>query len=74
MALLNIRERIGLHYDSDAHMETENENGHFLVRIELPYRKAGLYENISGRLDVSPSSAKGEGGLNEPASRLHNDK
>jgi two-component system sensor histidine kinase AlgZ len=74
MALLNIRERIGLHYDSDAHMETENENGHFLVRIELPYRKAGWYENISGRLDVSPSSAKGEGGLNEPASRLHNDK
>jgi two-component system sensor histidine kinase AlgZ len=41
MALANIRERLDLHFDLDARLETRSENGRFHVRIVLPYRTKG---------------------------------
>ncbi|HEY5762232.1 MAG TPA: histidine kinase [Rhodocyclaceae bacterium] len=38
MALANIRERLDLHFDLDARLETRSENGRYHVRIVLPYR------------------------------------
>ena len=38
MALANIRERLDLHFDLDARLETRSENGRYRVRIVLPYR------------------------------------
>lgn len=39
MALENIRERIGLHYDGEAKMEAKLHEGRFRVAIELPVRR-----------------------------------
>lgn len=40
MALTNIRERLALHYDLEARLETGERDGVYHVRIELPYRAA----------------------------------
>lgn len=40
MALENIRERIGLHYDGEAKMEAKLVEGRFRVAIALPVRRA----------------------------------
>lgn len=39
MALANIRERLMLFYDLEARLETEAENGRYVVRIVTPYRR-----------------------------------
>jgi len=39
MALSNIRERLALHFDVDAQMETEISEGRFFIRMRLPFRK-----------------------------------
>ena len=40
MALANIRERLALHFDVDAQMETEISEGRFFIRMRLPFRKS----------------------------------
>jgi two-component system sensor histidine kinase AlgZ len=40
MALDNIRERLALFFDAEAHLRTQVTDGRYLVEIELPYRKA----------------------------------
>jgi two-component system sensor histidine kinase AlgZ len=40
MALDNIRERLALFFDAEAHVRTEVKGGRYLVELELPYRKA----------------------------------
>ncbi|MFA5912060.1 MAG: histidine kinase [Burkholderiales bacterium] len=40
MALANIRERLALHFDVEASLETEMLGGKFEIRIVLPYRRA----------------------------------
>jgi len=40
MALANIRERLALHFDVEASLETEVADGRFFIRIALPYRAA----------------------------------
>ena len=37
MALANIRERLSLHFDADASLQTRDSNGQYEVRITLPY-------------------------------------
>jgi two-component system sensor histidine kinase AlgZ len=37
MALANIRERLQLHYDAEASMQSEVLDGHYCVTIRLPY-------------------------------------
>ncbi|MNC94767.1 hypothetical protein D3C83_117120 [compost metagenome] len=39
MAVANIRERLQLHFDAEASLETRVENGTYEVRIVMPYRK-----------------------------------
>jgi two-component system sensor histidine kinase AlgZ len=39
MALANIRERLALHFDIEASLSTEVEDGKFAIRIVLPYRR-----------------------------------
>jgi two-component system, LytTR family, sensor histidine kinase AlgZ len=39
MALANIRERLQLHFDAEATLETKAENGMYQVRIVMPYVK-----------------------------------
>ena len=39
MALDNIRERLQLHFDVDARMETKATDGRFEIRIAIPFRK-----------------------------------
>lgn len=41
MALDNIRERLALHFDSEAEMSTYKAAGEFVVEIRMPYRRAG---------------------------------
>jgi len=38
MALANIRERLMLFYDLEARLETQADNGRYVVRIVTPYR------------------------------------
>jgi len=40
MALDNIRERLALFFDAEAHLETRVANGRYRVEIEIPYRRA----------------------------------
>jgi two-component system sensor histidine kinase AlgZ len=40
LALANVRERLDLHYDLEARLETSQSDGRFRVRIVLPYRTA----------------------------------
>jgi len=37
MALANIRERLSLHFDAEASLQTRTANGHYEVRITLPH-------------------------------------
>ncbi len=37
MALSNIRERLSLHFDAEASLQTRDSGGHYEVRITLPY-------------------------------------
>jgi len=37
MALANIRERLSLHFDAEASLQTRTSDGHYEVRITLPY-------------------------------------
>ena len=39
MALANIRERLALHFDVEASLETEVVGDKFEIRIALPYRR-----------------------------------
>src|SRR5882762_6851182 len=39
MALANIRERLSLHFDAEASLQTRTSDGHYEVRITLPYVK-----------------------------------
>lgn len=39
MALDNVRERLALHFDVEARLDTGEEGGEFRVRIVLPYRR-----------------------------------
>lgn len=39
MALANIRERLSLHFDAEASLQTRSSGGHYEVRITLPYVK-----------------------------------
>jgi two-component system sensor histidine kinase AlgZ len=39
MALANIRERLSLHFDAEASLQTHSSDGHYEVRISLPYVK-----------------------------------
>jgi two-component system sensor histidine kinase AlgZ len=41
MALANIRERLSLHFDAEASLQTSASGGHYEVRITLPYVKEG---------------------------------
>src|SRR5882762_9508487 len=41
MALANIRERLSLHFDAEASLQTRTSDGHYEVRITLPYVKEG---------------------------------
>jgi two-component system sensor histidine kinase AlgZ len=41
MALANIRERLSLHFDAEASLQTRSSDGHYEVRITLPYVKEG---------------------------------
>lgn len=50
MALDNIRERLALHYDEEASMTVTKADGHFRVRIVLPIKVRGGFEDVAGRL------------------------
>jgi len=41
MALANIRERLSLHFDAEARLQTRSSDGQYEVRITLPYVKEG---------------------------------
>jgi two-component system sensor histidine kinase AlgZ len=41
MALGNVRERLALHFDAEAHLNTQISGGQYTVHIVIPYRKAG---------------------------------
>jgi two-component system sensor histidine kinase AlgZ len=41
MALANIRERLSLHFDAEASLQTRDADGQYEVRITLPYVKEG---------------------------------
>jgi two-component system, LytTR family, sensor histidine kinase AlgZ len=41
MALANIRERLSLHFDAEASLQTRTSDGHYEVRITLPYVREG---------------------------------
>lgn len=41
MALANIRERLSLHFDAEASLQTRSVDGHYEVQITLPYVKEG---------------------------------
>jgi two-component system sensor histidine kinase AlgZ len=41
MALANIRERLSLHFDAEASLQTRSSDGHYEVHITLPYVKEG---------------------------------
>jgi len=40
MALSNIRERLQLHFDVEASLETRVAGGRYEIRISMPYRKS----------------------------------
>jgi two-component system, LytTR family, sensor histidine kinase AlgZ len=44
MALDNIRQRLALHYDLEASLDSRLEDGHYRVRIELPMRRVAATE------------------------------
>ena len=41
MALANIRERLQLHFDAEARLQTVEREGQFIARVELPAREGG---------------------------------
>jgi two-component system sensor histidine kinase AlgZ len=41
MALSNIRERLSLHFDAEASLQTRDSDGQYEVRITLPYVREG---------------------------------
>jgi two-component system sensor histidine kinase AlgZ len=41
MALANIRERLSLHFDAEASLQTRDSDGQYEVRITLPYMREG---------------------------------
>jgi two-component system sensor histidine kinase AlgZ len=48
MALQNIRERLALHFDAEASLNTQIMGDSFQVHIVLPYRPASRSERPAG--------------------------